>query len=101
MGGCASCGGAEAARKGTVTPLADALRDLGLNGHISLGGRWLTLAGDRCRVFVVESPRGGYFTWCDDPDERTVLFLRDARTAIECGLGRATERRPRDTTTHS
>jgi len=100
MGGCAPRFGAEAARKGTVTPLADALRELGLNGHISHGGRWLTLAGDRFRVFVVASPRGGYFTWCDDPAERAVLFRRDAREAIEHGLGRAAERRPGTTTTH-
>jgi len=100
MGGCAPCGGAEAARKGTVTPLADALRDLGLNGDLSHGGRWLTLWGDRFRVFVVASPQGGYFTWCDDPGERTVIFLRDPRAAIEHGLGRAAERRPGTTTTH-
>ncbi len=100
MGGCAPCGGAEAARKGTVTPFADVLRRLGLNGALSHGGRWLTLSGDRVRVFVVESPRGGYFTWCDDPDERAVIFLRDPRAAIEHGLGRAAERRPGTTTTH-
>ena len=100
MGGCAPCGGAEVAWKDTVTPLANALRELGLNGHISHGGRWLTLAGDRFRVFVVASSRGGYFTWCDDPGERTVIFLRDPRAAIEHGLGRAAERRPGTTTTH-
>ena len=93
MGGCAPCGGAEAAREGTVTPLADALLDLGLNGHLSHGGRWLTLAGDRFRVFVVASPRGGYFTWCDDPGERTVIFVRDARGAIQVGMERAAEER--------
>ena len=93
MGGCAPRFGAEAARKGTVTPLADALRDLGLNGHISHGGRWLTLAGDRFRVFVVESSRGGFLTWCDDPGERAVIFVRDAREAIELGLSRATQER--------
>jgi len=93
MGGRAPCGGAKAARKGTVTPLADALRQLELNGDLSHGGRWLTLSGDRFRVFVVESPRGGYFTWCDDSDEQAVIFFRDARAAIEGGLGRAAERR--------
>ena len=91
MGGCAPCGGAEAARKGADTPLADALRQLGLNGDISLEGRWLTLPGDRFRVFVVESSRGGFFTWCDDPAERAVIFCRDAREAIQVGLSRATE----------
>ncbi len=92
MGGCAPRFGAEAARKGTVTPLADALRELGLKGHISHGGHWLTLAGDRFRVFVVASPRGGYFTWCDGSGERGVLFYPDAHSAIEVGLRRAADR---------
>ncbi len=96
MGGCAPCGGAEAAREGSDTPLANALRESGLTGDLLHGGRWLTLAGDRFRVFVVESWRGGYFTWCDDPDERAVIFFRDARAAIEGGLGRATEKRRRE-----
>ena len=78
--------------------LAAALRDSGLHGDLSHGGRWLTLAGDRFRVFVVESARGGYFTWCDYPAERTVVFHRDARAAIEAGLRRAAAG-PRGTTT--
>lgn len=63
-------------------------------GDLSHGGRWLTLPGDRFRVFVVESSRGGYFTWCDDPEERVVIHFRDAREAIEAGLRRAVEKGP-------
>jgi len=99
VGGCAPNSGAEAVLKGTDTSLADALRELGLNGDFSLRGRWLTLAGDRCRVFVVESPRGGFFTWCDDPGERVVIFFRDARAAIEAGLRRAAAERQVETRT--
>jgi len=93
VGGCAPGAGAEAVQKGAATPLAEALRDLGLDGDLSLDGRWLTLAGDRFRIFVVASARGGYFTWCDDPAERTVLFQRDARAAIATGLRRAADGR--------
>ncbi len=60
-----------------------------MHGDFSLEGRWLTLSGERCRVFVVESVRGGFFTWCDDPCERVVISFRNARAAIEAGLGRA------------
>ena len=91
VGGCALDAGAEAVQKGAATPFAEALRDLGLNGDVSLDGCWLTLAGDRFRVFVVASARGGFFTWCDDPGERAVLFRRDARAAIAAGLRRAAE----------
>ncbi len=69
------------------------MRELGLNGHISHGGRWLTLPGDRFPVYVVESSRGGYFTWCDDPGERAVIHLRHALEAIEVGLRRAADHR--------
>ena len=98
MSGCASCDGAEAARRGAVTQLATALREIGVRGDLSHGGRWLTLSGDRFRVFVVASSRGGYFTWCEDPAERTVVFHREARAAIEAGLGRAADG-PREPTT--
>jgi len=72
--------------------LATALRDSGLHGDLSHGGRWLTLAGNRFRVFVVASARGGYFTWSDHPTERTVVFRREA---IETGLRRAADGRRR------
>ena len=67
------------------------MRELGLTGDLLHEGRWLTLSGDRFRVFVVASTRGGYFTWCDDPEECAVIFRRDAREAIEVGMGRAAE----------
>ena len=73
-----------------MTRLVDALRELGLPGEIANAGRWVTLTGERCRVHVVETPRGdGYFTWCDDPAARTVEHYTDPVQAITTGLRRA------------
>lgn len=76
----------------------DALRTLGMDGEIALGGRWVTLRGERFPVYVIETTTGEYFTWCDDPAERTVKAYSDPRAAILAGLKRAdrheTEARP-------
>lgn len=70
--------------------LLAALRGLGLSGRVDPSGRWLTLAGEGCRVFVAEAPRsGGFYTWCDDPDERVVEHYPDPTAAILAGLRRA------------
>ncbi len=50
---------------------------LSIDGEITLGGRWLTLHGNRCPVYVVQAATGEYFTW------------RDPREAIVAGLQRA------------
>jgi len=70
--------------------LVDTLRMLGLTGRISPSGRLATLDGERCRVYVVEAPRGGgFYTWCDDPAERLVQHYPEAEAAIRAGLRRA------------
>lgn len=76
-----------------VTLLIDALRTLGLDAEVGLGGRWLTVLGQRCPVYVVQATvEGRYYTWCDDPEERAVEVYRDPREAIAAGLRRATRR---------
>ncbi len=76
-----------------MTRLVDALHELGLDGDISLSGRWVTLQGERCLVYVLEGPWGaGYYAWCDDPDERVVERYSDPTEAILAGLRRASRR---------
>ncbi len=73
-----------------MTRLVDALHALGLDGEVTLSGRWVKLDGEHCPVYVVEAAWGaGYFTWCDDPQARTVEFYRDPVEAIQAGLRRA------------
>lgn len=75
-----------------MTRLVKALRTLGLDGRIGRSGRWVTLNGERCRVYVVEAPGSrGYLSWCDDPAERTVEHDFDPITAILSGLRRAAD----------
>ncbi len=70
--------------------LVAALESLGLAGEVALGGRWVTLEGARCRVYVVMTDRGnGYYGWCGVPGDRTVAAYTDATTAILDGLRRA------------
>jgi hypothetical protein len=76
-------------------PLVAALHALDLEGEVSLAGRWVKLRGERCAVYVVEgSDHGGYYTWCDDPQERVVQAYRDPVEAIRAGLDRAARRQP-------
>ena len=70
--------------------LVEALQTLGLQGEVSLGGRWVMLQGERCAVYVVEAAWGThYYTWCDDPAERAVQSFLDLVQAIQVGLRRA------------
>lgn len=72
-----------------MTHLVEALRTLGIDGDVSLAGRWVTVWGERCRMHVVEAPwGGGYYTWCDDPAERAVERYRDPIAAVQAGLWR-------------
>jgi len=72
-----------------MTQLIGALQALGLEGEIALAGRWVTLQGECCAVYVVESRHDGYYTWCDDPHSRTLEFYSDPAKAIRAGLRRA------------
>jgi hypothetical protein len=70
--------------------LVDALRELGLDAEMAMAGRWARIDGEHCSVYVVEmSRKRGFFTWCDDPDERTIEFHEHALDAIRSGLLRA------------
>ncbi len=73
-----------------MTRLEDALLIQGLEGRFELPGRWATLRGERCAVFVVEAANGeGYYTWCDDPADRAVEFYTAPAQAIRDGMRRA------------
>ena len=41
--------------------LVEALQTLGLQGEVSLGGRWVMLRGERCAVYVVEAAWGTHY----------------------------------------
>jgi hypothetical protein len=73
-----------------MTRLDDALQALGLPNESELGGTWVTLRGERCRVYVMGTTWGHrYFTWCDDPHDRTVEVYTDPVAALQAGLRRA------------
>jgi hypothetical protein len=75
---------------GEMTRLVDAMAALGLSGTVGLSGRWITFQGERSPVHVVELRwEGGYYTWCDIPEERTVEHYQDPTVAIQAGLRRA------------
>lgn len=83
-----------------MTRLVEALNALGLDGKVELNGRWVTVQGERCLVYVVEELTGtGYFTWCGDAQDRTVEYYHDPHSAIQAGLKRAAQR-PRGSTDH-
>lgn len=73
-----------------MTRLEDALLIQGPEGRLELSGRWATLRGERCAVFVMEAANGeGYYTWCDDPAARAVEFYPEPAQAIHEGMRRA------------
>ncbi len=76
-----------------MTELVKALHACGLEGEIASGGQWVTFAGERCTVYVVEATWGpAYYTWCADPLERAVECYPTATAAIQAGLRRAAQR---------
>ncbi len=78
-----------------MTSLVDALREMGLDAVVSLGGRLARIDGERGAVYVAEASHGrGFITWCDIPSERRVERYPDATTAIQAGLRRATRSAP-------
>lgn len=72
-----------------MTQLVDALRALGLDGEVSLAGRWVRFQGERCEVYVAEAASGGYYTWCGDRETRAIEPYFDPVEAIHAGLRRA------------
>src|SRR2546428_8690203 len=59
--------------EGAMTRLVDTVQQMGLDGEISLLGRWVRLQAAQCLVYVIEVAGGcGYYTWCDAPGERTI-----------------------------
>lgn len=83
-------GGKRVEPGGEPMRLVDALRGLGLEGDVQQQGRWITLQGERCHVYVIEADWGtGYATWCDAPGQRTVEWYDDPAQAIVAGLRRA------------
>jgi hypothetical protein len=70
--------------------LVDALHQMGLEAEVAMDGKWVQIEGERCSVYVVElSRKRGFFTWCNDPDERAVEYHSDPFDAIHSGLRRA------------
>ena len=77
--------------------LLDALQELQLDAEMAMDDRWVRIQGERCSVYVVEMARHrGFFTWCDDPDERAIEFHEDAFGAIRSGLRRAARHKTED-----
>ncbi|MDQ3304229.1 MAG: hypothetical protein M3518_12890 [Actinomycetota bacterium] len=73
-----------------MTRLMEALQRLGVEGEINLSGRWVKVQGGRFPVYVAEAAwNAGYYTWCDDSEERVVEFYLDPTEAIRAGLQRA------------
>ena len=76
-----------------MTRLVEALRALGMNARVGPSGRWIELEGERCRVYVVSALlEAEFYTWCDDPEARTVEHYADPVEAIQAGLRRAARR---------
>lgn len=70
--------------------LIDALDRLGLHAEILMNGRWARIEGERCPIYVVEMSRHrGFFTWCDDADERSVEYYLNPLDAILSRMRRA------------
>lgn len=70
--------------------LVEALATLGLEGEVSLGGRWVKLQSPCGAVYVAEAVSATqYYTWADVPGARTVEYYPDPVTAIQAGLRRA------------
>lgn len=72
-----------------MTRLTDALQALHITGKVDLGGCWITVAGLRCSVHVVEDHEGRFLTWCDHPAGQVVEVFGDPKQAIRSGLARA------------
>ncbi len=79
----------ETSGKGSVTLLLEALQTLGVDGDLALAGRWATLQGTRCTVFVAQAGVSGYLTWCGAPCDGAVEFYLTPIQAIEAALRRA------------
>ncbi len=87
-------GTAEERKSGVMSRLFEALHALGLGGQVDSFGHWVKVRGESCPVYVFEaSRRSGYYTWCDDPSERTIEFYQDASDAIRAGLRLSATRR--------
>jgi len=73
-----------------MTRLVDVLQALDLDAELDPSGHLATVHGERCPVYVYEAAWcGGYYTWCDDPAERTVEAYSDPAEAVQAGLRRA------------
>jgi hypothetical protein len=69
------------------------VRRLGLAADVDLGGKRVTLRGDRATVYVVARAWGSeFYTWCDIPEARAIESYPDAVSAIQAGLRRASAR---------
>jgi hypothetical protein len=82
--------------------LVDALDELELDAELVMEGRWARIRGERCPVYVIEMSRHrGFFTWCDDPDERSLEYHADPLEAVRSGLRRAELKSAADAVTSS
>ena len=72
-----------------MTRLEDALAGLGRSGEWANAGTWVTMRGDRCLVYVVETSATTYLTWCGSPGEHTVELYHTPKAALQAGLRRA------------
>ncbi|MDQ2809737.1 MAG: hypothetical protein M3Z04_22910 [Chloroflexota bacterium] len=69
--------------------LVEALAALGLQGEVSLEGRWVKVQSPCGPIYVAEAVSATqYYTWSDVPGARTVEYYPDPVTAIQAGLRR-------------
>jgi hypothetical protein len=73
-----------------MTRLTEALEAMGLEAETELSGRWVKIQGERCAAYVAEAPwAAGFYSWCDDPQDRVVEHHADPAEAIRAVLNRA------------
>jgi hypothetical protein len=72
-----------------MTRLVETMRELGIDGEIEMSGSWVRIQGERCRAYVAEVARGGYYTWCDDRHNRSIRYYRTPSDAIRAAIERA------------
>ena len=72
-----------------MSKLTTLLKDMGLDWEDGPAGIWVTLRRNNDSVHFIESAGGTkFYTWCDNPAERTVKAFGNPKDAIKAGLER-------------
>ena len=74
---------------GPVSKLIVTLKDMDLAWEEGYTGLWVTLRRGNDSIHFIENANGTrFYTWCDNPAERTVQAFEDPQDAIHAGLRR-------------